>query len=94
MANNDNTQPQIFRGKINGQEKYCRILIRRRRAPLDEAIKYFKDAIFESNAAILECSGNDEEKKELYKLHSYFMTAIESMLAVRAKINEKDGKTK
>lgn len=64
----------IFRGKIGGKEKYCRILIRRKRAPLKEAIDYFSYAVQEGDRIIPEYS--EQEQTELREQQACFVTAL------------------
>ena len=66
--------PSIFRGKIGGKEKYCRILIRRKRAPLKEAIDYFSYAVQEGDRIIPEYS--EQEQTELREQQACFVTAL------------------
>lgn len=73
----DKNDFNIFRGTVCGKAKYCRILIRRKRATKKEAIAYFHECIQEIDNTISEYT--EEEKKELRFAESCFVTAISAI---------------
>lgn len=71
---------EVFRGCVDGKKKYCRILIRRRRAPLQEAITYFSEAVQECDEIIPEYS--EAEQAELRAQQACFVTALDALRTI------------
>lgn len=75
----DSNDFQIFRGAVDGQNKYCRVLIRRKRASAQEAIEFFTEVIPAYDVLAQEFEG--EELEDLREQQACFVAALVALRA-------------
>lgn len=56
---------KVLRGTVNGENKYCRIPIRRRRASREETYKFVKESLSDMHEMLTEYSGDEEAIGEI-----------------------------
>lgn len=71
------TEAKVFRGSVGGKQKYCRILIRRKRATVEDAIRFFADSVPDIDELCKECT--PEEVAELRFAQQCMVTAIDAL---------------
>lgn len=72
-----NEQPGIFRGSVDGKQKYCRVLIRRKRASIEDAIRFFTSSVTDIDELCAEL--NEEETKEARFAQQCMVTAVDAL---------------
>ena len=70
----------IIRDSVNGINKYCRIPIRRRRAPVDESVAFLKQNIADLDDMAKESEGDEEEIHLIRNAQACILTALDSLL--------------
>lgn len=73
----NDSDAKIFRGSVNGKPKYCRVLIRRKRATVEDAIRFFADSVPDIDELCKECT--PEEVAELRHAQQCMVTAIDAL---------------
>ena len=82
-----NSDLSIFRDSVDGKQKYCRILIRRKRASVEQAIELFGQSIQELDEIAAEAG--DEDKAEIRAIQACCVTAMDALRAQQERENPK-----
>lgn len=82
-----NSDLSVFRGSVDGKQKYCRILIRRKRASVEQALEFFCQSIQDLDEIATEV--RDEDKSEIRAMQACHMTAIDALLEQHEQENPK-----
>lgn len=82
-----NSDLSIFRDSVDGKQKYCRILIRRKRASVELALEFFGQSIQDLDEIAAEAG--EEDKAEIRAMQACCVTAMDALRAQQERENPK-----
>lgn len=84
---------KILRGSINGEKKYCRIPIRRRRASRELAEQFVSDSLESLEELRAECKNDEEATQKINEAISVMLYISDLMRQTEPPEEDENGRT-
>ena len=84
---------KILRGSIDGEKKYCRIAVRRRRASRELAEKFVSDSLKTLEEFLAECKNDEEATHDINEAISVMLYISDLMNQTEPPEEDENGRT-